>query len=341
MRSCKEEMPKFAALLALTVFLASGCEFQPDSLMEPDTEDLQKRSRIMVGLSQIGSESAWRTANTESFQETFSQDNGYFLLFDNARQKQENQIKAIRSFISQQVDYIVFSPVTEDGWDTVLEEAKGAGIPVIVADRFLDVKDDSLYTTWVGGDMKAEGVRAGEWLEDDLKEAGRENEEINIVVLQGTKRSSAQLGRSAGFEEVAARHENWHILAQQDADFTTARGKEVMKRFLGMYDDIDVLVSQNDDMTFGALAAMDEAGVTYGEGGKVTVISFDAVKRALEMVQEGKISADMECNPLLGPYVDKVIRKLEKGESVSREYPAEEMLFTKENVAGYIDGRRY
>lgn len=334
--------PMLGALLTLACMITAGCAFQPESLMESyETEELPEKDQIMVGLAQIGSESAWRTTNTESFQETFSQDNGYFLLFDNARQKQENQIKALRSFISQQVDYIVFSPVTEDGWDTVLGEAKNAGIPVIVADRFLDVKDDSLYIAWVGGDMKAEGVRAGEWLEQELLDTGREDEDINIVVLQGTKRSSAQVGRSEGFEEVAGKHKNWHILAQQDADFTTARGKEVMERFLGMYDDIDVLVSQNDDMTFGALDAMDEAGVTYGEDGDVTVISFDAVKKALEMVKEGKINADMECNPLLGPYVDGVIRKLEAGEPVEKRYPVDEMLFTKENVDDYIDTRRY
>ncbi len=334
----------FAALLAMISLCTAltGCAFRPQSVVrQADTEHEPGSSQIIVGYSQIGSESAWRTANTQSFQETFSPENGYFFLFDNARQKQENQIKAIRSFISQQVDYIVFSPVTEDGWDTVLGEAKDAGIPVIVSDRSVDVEDESLYTAWVGGDMTAEGVRAGKWLEQDLEKSGRADADINLVVLQGTARSSAQVGRSKGFEEVANKHPNWHILARQDAEFTTARGKEVMAHYLKSFDRIDVLVSQNDDMTFGAMEAMDEAGVTYGKDGQVTVISFDSVKKALEMVQNGKINADIECSPLLGPYVDRLIKKLEKGEIVPRSNPVDEKVFTQENVARYLPDRRY
>ena len=148
------------------------------------------------------------------------------LIFDNARQKQANQIKAIRSFISQQVDYIVLSPIEESGWDTVLQEAKDAGIPVILIDRKVSVDDDSLYASWVGSDFVREGQDAGYWLEDYMKKQGREDDGINIVVLKGTKGASATIGRTRGFNEVAKVQHNWNILQQVDGEFTTAKGKE-------------------------------------------------------------------------------------------------------------------
>jgi len=295
---------------------------------------------IVVGFSQIGSESVWRTANTESMEQTFTKENGYFLLSDNARQRQENQIKAIRRYISQRVDYIVFSPMTEDGWDTVLEEAKEAGIEVILMDRQANV-DKSLYTTWVGSDMTKEGERAAAWLEKDLREKGALYEDVNIVILQGTLGSTSELGRTAGFESVASRYENWHILDRVSGDFTTAKGKEVMRQLLRRYPQIDVVVSQNDDMTFGALEAIEEAGLTTGVDGDITIISFDAVRNALEMVRDGRINVDIECNPNQGEYVEAVIRKLEKGEKVEKAYVVEEKVFTKSNVSEYLADRNY
>ena len=210
----------------------------------------------------------------QSIQDAFTRENGYMLIFDNARQKQANQIKAIRSFISQQVDYIVLSPIEESGWDTVLQEAKDAGIPVILIDRKVSVDDDSLYASWVGSDFVCEGQDAGYWLEDYMKKQGREDDEVNIVVLKGTKGASATIGRTRGFNEVAKVQRNWNILQQVDGEFTTAKGKEEMARLLDQYEDIDVVVSQNDDMTFGALEAIREAGKTAGVDGDITVISF-------------------------------------------------------------------
>ena len=169
--------------------------------IEEDTFVSEEEDRIVVGMSQLGSESGWRTANTESVQNVFTQQNGYFLIFHNARQRQENQIKAIRSFISQRVDYIVFAPVVETGWETVLQEAKEAGIPVILMDRNVDVKDKSLYVTRVGSNFVEEGERAGRWLEDYLSRHGKDDETVNIVVLKGTQGSSSQIGRTAGFPD--------------------------------------------------------------------------------------------------------------------------------------------
>lgn len=296
---------------------------------------------IVVGVSQLGSESGWRTAHTLSVQNALTKDAGYFLIFNNARQMQENQIKAIRGFVSQRVDYIVFAPVIESGWETVLQEAKDAEIPVIIIDRMVDVKDDSVYTTWIGTDAREEGEKAGRWLERYLREKNRMSEEINIVVLQGTPGSTAELGRTEGFEEIASLHDNWYILESASGDFTAAKGKEVMREMLRRYPSIDVLVSQNDDMTMGAIEAMQEAGVSFGENGKVKVISFDATRDALEMVNDGLINVDIECNPEQGAYIDEIIKKLENGEPVEKSYIVEENVFTKDNVKEFLDSRTY
>lgn len=296
---------------------------------------------IKVGVSQLGSESVWRTANSESVQDALSTENGYFLQFSNARQNQENQIKAIRGYISQRVDYIVFSPVTETGWDTVLMEAKEAGIPVILMDRSVDVADSSLYVTRVGSDMHEEGKKAGIWLEEDLEKHEEQDNEINIVVLTGNKGSSAEIGRSGGFHEIADTHENWNILAEVDADFTTSKAKEEMKKLIQKYPDMDVVVSQNDDMTFGVIEALNDAGYTTGLNGDIRIISFDACHEALEKVYNGIINVDIECNPLQGLYVSNVIKSLQKGESIQKEYIVDEMVFTKDNVIDYIGKRMY
>lgn len=301
--------------------------------IEVETYVSEDADRIVVGVSQLGSESGWRTANTESVQSTFTSENGYFLIFSNARQKQENQIKAIRSFISQRVDYIVFAPVVKDGWGTVLQEAKKAGIPVIMMDRSIDEADAGLCVSLVGADTRMEGVKAGRWLEEHLRKEGVMDEEtVNIVVLTGTEGASASIGRKKGFDEIAGRHRNWRILEEKCADFTSAKGKEVMKGFLRKYPDIDVVVSQNDDMTFGAIEAIREAGRTVGVNGEISIISFDAVHGALEMVAEGVINVDIECNPNQGEYLSEVIAMLENGEEVEKNYYVEEDVFTIDNV---------
>ena len=182
---------------------------------------------ITVGFSQVGAESDWRTANSESMKSTFSTENGYNLIFDDAQQKQENQIAAIRNFIQQEVDYIVLAPVTESGWDTVLQEAKDAEIPVIIVDRMVDVSDDSLYTAWVGSNFKLEGQKACEWLKQYA--AAKNMSEVNIVDIQGTIGASAQIGRTEALNE-AVEANGWNLLAQQTGEFTQAKGQEVILR---------------------------------------------------------------------------------------------------------------
>lgn len=326
-------------LICFMGILSNACGvFDKEVVQEIETED---EDLIVVGFSQLGSESMWRTGNTASIQKALSKENGFFLQFNNARQKQENQIKAIRSFISQRVDYIVFAPVMEEGWETVLTEAKEAGIPVILVDRAVSGEDSYLYTTRVGTDSYWEGNQAGLWLEQDLEMTGQSEEEINIVVLQGTPGASVQINRTNGFAAVTRKHDNWKILDQQPADFTTAKGKEVMEQYLGEYEDIDVLFSQNDDMTFGAIEALREAGIYVGKGDDIRIISIDGGKNALQLVADGVIDVDVECNPEQGEMVAEVIRKMENGEVIEREYMVENRVFTKENVEEYIDSRTY
>lgn len=311
-----------------------------DSELEQDVE-AEDDNLIVVGYSQLGSESVWRTANTASIEKALSEENGFFLQLKNARQKQENQIKAIRSFISQRVDYIVFSPIEEEGWRTVLTEAREAGIPVILVDRTISKKDESLYTTRVGTDTYWEGEQAGIWLENDLMKAGEQDDIINIVVLEGTIGATSQIGRSVGFENISAQHDNWNILASESGDFTTAKGKEVMQKYLWLYDDIDVLVSQNDDMTFGAIEALKESGRYIGPDDDIRIISFDAGKAALERVKSGEIDVDIECNPEQGELLAEVIHKLQNGERVEKEYMVEDKVFTIDNVDEYLVNRTY
>ncbi len=297
---------------------------------------------IVVGFSQVGSESDWRIGNTESFRSIFTEENGYYLLFEDGQQKQENQLKSIRNFILQEVDYIILDPIVETGWDAVLQEAKDAGIPVILADRSVKVEDEDLYTCWVGSNFHEEGRRAGEWLLDYLEEQGRSEETINIVTLQGTIDSSAQIGRTEGFKSILDTQANWNMMEYQSADFTQAKGKEVMSYFLEKYDDIDVLISENDNMTFGAVEAIREAGRTCGPDGEIIILSFDSVRAAMEAMLQGEIHVDFECNPILGPKVEEIIQRLEKGEAVEKiQYVEEQYFDTSMDLEKIMETRTY
>ena len=317
-------------VFVLVALILLGNPFGSGNVQE--NQAVEDDSLVVVGVSQVGSESVWRSAHTQSIQDAFTRAKGYMLIFDNARQKQANQIKAIRSFISQQVDYIVLSPIEESGWDTVLQEAKDAGIPVILMDRMVSVEDPSLYTAWVGSDFVREGQDAGHWLADYLKKQGKDQEKINLVVLKGTKGASATNGRTKGFNEVASEQQNWNILQQADGEFTIAKGKEEMARLLEQNDDIDVVVSQNDDMTFGALEAIREAGKTTGVNGDITVISFDAVPAGVELVKNGQINIDVQCNADQGKYVEQIIQDIEAGKEVEKAYYVPEKVYTQENA---------
>ena len=321
------------ALLAATMVasLAVGCGNKGGD-SKSDSSKSSSSDEITIGFSQVGAESDWRTANSESMKSTFSEKNGYKLIFDDAQQKQENQITAIRNFIQQDVDYIVLAPVTETGWDTVLKEAKDADIPVIIVDRMIDVSDDSLYTAWVGSNFKMEGQKACEWLNAYAEAKGMK--EVNIAHIQGTIGASAQIGRTEGLEE-AAKEYGWNIVAQQTGEFTQAKGQEVMESMLKQHDNINVVYCENDNEAFGAIDAIEAAGKTVGSdiaNGEIMVISFDTTHAGLQDVLDGKIECDVECNPLHGPRAEELIKKLEAGEDIDKLNYVDEEIFAHDDT---------
>lgn len=291
--------------------------------------------KITLGFSQVGAESGWRSANTKSVQESAAEA-GYDLKFSDAQQKQENQIKAIRSFIQQKVDVIGFSPVVESGWDTVLKEAKDAGIPVILTDRAVDSQDKSLYVTFIGSDFVEEGRKAGQWLVDQYKDT---QETVNIVELQGTTGSAPANDRKAGFEELIKANPNLKVIASQTGDFTRAKGKEVMQAFLKAHKDIDVLYAHNDDMALGAIQAIEAAGLKPGVD--IKIISVDAVKDGMQAASEGKINFIVECNPLLGPQLMEAVQNVIDGKEIPARIVTVESTFTSEQAKEALPTRAY
>ena len=305
-------------------------------------ERVSKDELIVVGFSQVGAESEWRVANTENMKSTLSEENGYELIYDDAKNKPENQIRAIRTFIQQEVDYIVFSPIVETGWSSILQEAKDADIPVIVIDRYIEAGHDDLYTAFVGSDFRKEGDKAVIWLENMLEGQGRTVDTIKIVHIQGTIGSSAQIGRSAALEQAIERNSNWQMVAQECGDFTRAKAYEVMNAILEQTNEIDIVYCENDGEALGVIDAIEEAGLQCNANEGIIVISFDATKLGLEYCLEGKIALNVECNPLQGLYVDEIIRKLLNEEPVEQENYIDEAQFDFFTITQeMIDNRKY
>lgn len=291
---------------------------------------------IVLGFSQIGAESEWRTANTASVKAA-AQEAGIKLRFSDAQQKQENQIKALRSFIAQRVDVIAFSPVVESGWETVLKEAQRAGIPVILTDRAVEVSDETLYRSLIGSDFVEEGRKAGRWLLDNTADRAGP---VNIVELQGTVGSAPAIDRMQGFHEIIDADARYRVIRSQSGDFTRAKGKEVMEAFLkAESDNIDVLYAHNDDMAIGAIQAIEEAGLQPGSD--ILVISIDGVKGAFEAMMAGKLNVTIECNPLLGPQLIEVVKTVHAGGGIPRRIVVEESIYTQEDAAAVFPSRKY
>ena len=286
---------------------------------------------IQVGYAQVGHESAWRLANTESFKKTFTAENGYNLTFVDADNNQEVQIAAIRDFIAKNVD---------TGWDEVLKEAKEAAIPVILSDRMLQTDDQSLYLCWVGGNFLKESEDAVFWLDTYLNEKGM-NGEIKIVGLQGSLGASAQSGRTQGIENGIASHSNWKLVAQKSGNFSYNEGKTAFESIISEIgiDNIDVVFSENDDMAFAVVDVLKENGKKPGED--VIIITFDAGKKAFEAMIAGEINCAAECNPLHGPRVDRIIKTLENGETVDKTQYVDEEIFDQTNAAQILPTRAY
>ena len=282
---------------------------------------------ITVGYAQVGHESDWRTANTQNYQDVFSEDAGYSLDLVDCDNDNAAQLEAVRTFISKDMDYIVIAPIQSAGWDTVLQEAQDAGIPVIIADREIEASDD-LYDAWVGTNTTNEGITAGNWLAEYLGD-----KDANILVIEGSVGASAALGRTEGFNQVAGEHDNWKILDSQSGDFTQAGGQEVMESFIKSYEgQFNVVVCQNDNEAYGAMDAMDAAGITYGVDGDVTLISFDATHDGLQYTLDGKINCDVECNPIQAEVVKGVIEKMQAGEEFEKTTLVEDQAFVAPGI---------
>jgi simple sugar transport system substrate-binding protein len=294
-------------------------------------------NKITLGFAQVGAESEWRTANTESIKKAAAKE-GIDLKFSDAQQKQENQIKAIRSYIAQKVDVIAFSPVVESGWDTVLMEAKAAHIPVILTDRAVDSKDKSLYVTFMGSDFVEEGRRAGNWLIGDLAKKGMTGP-VDIVELQGTTGSAPAIDRQKGFAEVIASHPNLKVTRSQTGDFTRAKGKEVMEAFLKADPNIQVLFAHNDDMAIGAIQAIEEAGKKPGKD--IIIVSIDGVKGAFEAMMAGKLNCSVECSPLLGEQLMAACKDIKAGKTLPKRIQTVEGVFPAEKAAAAFPSRQY
>lgn len=313
----------------MAFFMLVGCGSGSD---EPAAEDAAEETfeTLVVGYAQIGAESEWRTANTASIKET-AEELGVELKFSDAQQKQENQIAAIRSYIAEGVDVIGFSPVVETGWETVLQEAKDAGIPVIMVDRRADVPRE-LYATYLGSDFVEEGRKAGNEMNTLLPDGGK------IVELVGTVGSAPANDRYSGFRETLA--DNIEIIDSQSGDFTRAQGKEVMEAFLKNYgDEIVGLYAHNDDMAIGAIQAIEEFGLQPGVD--IKIVSIDAVRGAFEAMIAGKLNVTVECNPLLGPQFYELALRAVNGEELPEWVPSEESVYYPDNAAELLPERQY
>lgn len=324
---------RFAVMMAATAALSM-------TAMTAGAEEL-----VTVGFAQVGHESDWRTANTQNFQDVFSEENGYELSFVDCDNDNAVQIEAVRTFITQELDYIILAPIQSAGWDTVLQEAQDAGIPVIIADREIEA-DASMYDAWVGTNTENEGITAGNWLAEYLN-----GEEANILVIEGTVGASAAIGRTNGFNSVAETMDNWTILDSQSGDFTQEGGQSVMESYIKSYEgQFNVVVCQNDNEAYGAMDAMDAAGITYGVDGDVIIISFDATHDGLQYTLDGKINCNVECNPIQAEVVEGVIAQMVAGEEYEATTLVEDSAFVAPGIESeyattmtqeILDGRAY
>jgi simple sugar transport system substrate-binding protein len=300
------------------------------------SKSIEKGRKIVLGFAQVGSESGWRIANTKSVISAAA-DAGIELLYENAEQSQDKQIEIIRHFIQMKVDVIAFSPKTETGWEAVLQEARLAGIPVILSDREVKVADDTMWTSYMGSDFIEEGRRAARWLVNETKDKHRS---YNIIELQGTEKSAPALGRKKGFDEVIRDNANYFMLESLIGDFTFEKGKELTADALRKYGkDIHVVYSHNDDMALGAIEAIEDYGLRPGKD--IIIISVDATMQAFKAMSTGKLNVAVECNPLLGPQLMKAVKDLMDGKEPPMKILTSEGVFPQDVAKKEMPNREY
>jgi simple sugar transport system substrate-binding protein len=342
MTSLKDRKRPFLALLVVLALALAACGGGEGSDgttaggegTQAETGGGASGELTTVGFAQTGSESGWRSANTESMKAAFSEENGFELIFNAADNEPAAQIAAVRSFINQGVDAIVIAPIVEDGWDDVLQEAKDAGIPVILEDRTVTAPED-LWTAWVGLDFRNEGVMAGEWAAETFGDTA-----TRMVVLEGTTGSAPANDRAEGFDEATAGTAIEKI-DSQTGDFTRDGGKAVMEGFLQNYgvDGIDLLYAHNDDMALGAIEAIEAAGGAAGTD--IQIVSIDAVHDGLQALIDGKINYIVECNPLLGELAAGLVNDVLAGNEVDKRQFVQDETFDQAKAEEVIDERLY
>lgn len=294
-----------------------------------------EKRKIRIGYSQLGRESEWRMANSDSVKRAAAAAQ-LELFFEEADQKQERQIAAIRSFIAMGVDLIAFSPVVETGWDEVLQEAKLANIPVILVDRTIKVEDDSLYSSFIGADFQEEGRKAAQWLMSNTKDL----DSVNIVEIQGTPGAAPSIDRKLGFAEVIQDHKKYRIVCSEIGDFTKASGKRIMQDILARKtNDIQAVFAHNDDMALGAIEALEENHLRPGRD--IRIVSIDATKSAFEAMMRGKLNCTVECNPLLGPELMKAIKDRLSGKQLPIKIVVADSIFPQEVASQEYKKRKY
>ena len=298
------------------------------------TADAGTSSKIVVGFSQVGAENGWRTANTNDIQSAF-RSAGIPLKFSDAEQQQDNQIAAIRSYIQQKVSVIAFSPVVETGWNTVLEEAKAAHIPVVLTDRSISPSNSSLYRTLIGSNFLLEGQRAGNWVVNEFPATAR----VHYLEILGTTGAAPTINRQAGFAQEVKGHSNFTEVASQVGDFTRAGGEQVMEAELKAHPDINLVYAQNDDMALGAIQAIEAAGEVPGKD--IKIVSVDATHDGMEALAAGKINFIVECSPLLGNELVKVVKAIVAGKPVPRWIVTKERTFTHAQAIIALPTRKY
>jgi len=322
----------FLCSLLLITLLAS-CGQKSDTPQSGGTVPAPSSKKIVVGFSQIGAESGWRTAETQSIRSE-AEKRGVKLNFSDAQQKQENQIKALRTFLAQNVNAIILAPVVETGWEPVLKEIKKANIPVILVDRGIKVSDESLYTTLIASDFVEEGRMAAAWLGKKLNGKG------NIVELQGTPGAAPAIDRKRGFEDGIKAFPELKIIKSQSGDFTRAKGKEVMEAFLKAEGkNIHAVYAHNDDMALGAIQAIEEAGLKPGTD--IIIVSIDGIKPAFEAMVAGELNCTVECNPLLGPAAFDAIDAILAGKQVPKKTIVKDEIFDQSVAKNVIATRQY
>jgi galactofuranose transport system substrate-binding protein len=287
----------------------------------------------VIGFAQVGSESGWRSANTDSIKSSAEQYK-VDLQFTSAEGDQAKQISSIKTFITQGVDLIAFSPVVETGWDAVLQEAKAADIPVVLTDRSVD-SDPSLYKTFIGSDFIAEGEKAATWAQKEFADADK----VNMVVLEGTTGSAPANDRATGWANVLGSDAKFTTLASQTGDFTRDGGKKVMEGFLATYPDIDLVYAHNDDMGLGAIEAIEAAGKVPGKD--IKIVTIDAVKAGMEALAAGKINFIVECSPLLGEQLFQASSAVLAGQEIPARVVTIETTFDQQQAIEALPTRLY